>query len=237
MYPLDFEEFCFALGQESTIKVMKDHYEQLKPLGPLHANIMKLFRQYILVGGMPQAVLEFIHSKDYAKVDRIKRDILRLYRNDITKYAKGYESKVVNIYDEIPAQLSKHEKRFNLSAISKNARLREYEDAFMWLDDAMIVNICVNAEDPQVGLSLYKDRLTLKLYMVDTGLLISHAYDMTDEMHQDIAEKIVADRLEANHGMIFENIVAQILQAKGRKLYFYSRKDNNNSQNTMEIDS
>lgn len=236
MYPLDFEEFCFALGQESTIKVMKDHYEQLKPLGPLHANIMKLFRQYILVGGMPQAVLEFIHSKDYAKVDRIKRDILRLYRNDITKYAKGYESKVVNIYNEIPAQLSKHEKRFNLSAISKNARLREYEDAFMWLDDAMIVNICFNAEDPQVGLSQYKDRLTFKLYMVDTGLLISHAYDMTDEMHQDIAEKIVADRLEANHGMIFENIVAQILQAKGRKLYFYSRKDNNNSQNTMKID-
>lgn len=236
MYPLDFEEFCIALGQKSIIKVIKDHYDQLKPLGPLHSNIMKLFRQYILVGGMPQAVLEFIHSNDYTKVDRIKRDILRLYRNDITKYAKGYESKVLQIYDEIPAQLSKHEKRFKLSAISKNARLREYEDAFMWLDDAMLVNICFNAEDPQVGLSLYKDRLTLKLYMVDTGLLISHAYDMTDEMHQEIAEKIVADKLEANHGMIFENIVAQILQTKRKSLYFYSRIDNNNSQNTMEID-
>ncbi len=236
MNPLDFEEFCIALGQKSIIKVIQDHYEQLKPLGPLHSNIMKLFRQYILVGGMPQAVLEFIHSKDYSKVDRIKRDILRLYRNDITKYAKGYESKVLQIYDEIPAQLSKHEKKFKLSAISKNARLREYEDAFMWLDDAMLVNICFNAEDPQVGLSLYKDRLTLKLYMIDTGLLISHAYDMADEMHQEIAEKIVADKLEANHGMIFENIVAQILQAKSKSLYFYSRIDNNNSQNTMEID-
>ncbi len=236
MYPLDFEEFCIAIGQESIPEVIQDHYEGLKPLGPLHSHIMKFFREYILVGGMPQAVLEFILTNDYTRVDRIKRDILRLYRNDIAKYAKGYESKVLRIYDDIPSQLSKHEKKFRLSAISKHARFREYEDAFMWLDEAMIVNSCFNAQDPQIGLALYMDRLTVKLYMADTGLLISHAYDMTGQMHQEIAEKIVADRLESNHGMIFENIVAQTLQAKNKKLYFYSRKDNANSQNTMEID-
>ncbi len=236
LYPLDFEEFCIAIKQESIPGVIKEHYEQLKPLGPLHSHIMKLFREYILVGGMPQAVLEFIQTNDYTRVDRIKRDILRLYRNDISKYAKGYESKVLRIFDDIPSQLSKHEKKFKLSAISKHARFREYEDAFMWLDEAMIVNICFNAEDPQIGLALYKDRLTLKLYLADTGLLFSHVYDMNREMHKDIAEKIVADRLEANHGMIFENIVAQMLQAKNKKLYFYSRTDNTNSQNTMEID-
>ena len=236
MYPLDFEEFCIAIGQETIPEIIKDHYEALKPLGPLHSHIMKIFREYVLVGGMPQAVLEFLETNDYTRVDRIKRDILRLYRNDIAKYAKGYESKVLRIYDDIPSQLSKHEKKFRLSAISKHARFRDYEDAFMWLKEAMIVNICFNADDPQIGLTLYKDRLTLKLYMADTGLLISHAYDMTGQMHQEIAEKIVADRLEANHGMIFENIVAQMLQVKNRKLYFYSRKDNVDSQNTMEID-
>jgi uncharacterized protein len=236
MYPLDFEEFCIAIGKETIPEVIKDHYEALKPLGPLHFHIMKIFREYILVGGMPQAVLEFLETNDYTRVDRIKRDILGLYRNDIAKYAKGYESKVLRIYDDIPSQLSKHEKKFRLSAISKHARLREYEDAFMWLKEAMIVNICFNADDPQIGLTLYKDRLTLKLYMADTGLLISHAYDLNGQMHQEIAEKIVADRLEANHGMIFENIVAQMLQVKNRNLYFYSRKDNVDSQNTMEID-
>ncbi len=236
MHPLDFEEFCMAVGQNHIIPIIKEHFDAQKPMGPLHAGIMKIFRQYLLVGGMPQAVLEFIHTNDYTKVDKIKRDILKLYRNDIAKYAKGYESKVLQIFDEIPAQLSKHEKKFKLSSISKNARLREYEDAFMWLDEAMITNSCFNADDPQIGLSLYKDRLTLKLYMADTGLLISQAYDLTRNMHIEIAKKIVADRLEANHGMLFENIVAQIITASNKKLFFYSRQDNKNSKNTMEID-
>lgn len=236
MHPLDFEEFCMALGETKLYSIVKKHFEELKPLGPIHSKVMKLYRQYLLVGGMPQAVLEFIHSNDYTKVDQIKRDILRLYRNDIAKYAKGYESKVLQIFDEIPAQLSKHEKKFKLSSISKDARYREYEDAFMWLDEAMITNVCFNADDPQVGLALYKDRLTLKLYMADTGLLISHAYDSTSKMHKKIAEKIVSDQLEANHGMLFENIVAQALIVNNKKLYFYSRLDPKNSQNTMEID-
>jgi predicted AAA+ superfamily ATPase len=236
MHPLDFEEFCTALGHKQIIKIIKDHFDELKPLGPLHSQTMKLFRQYLLVGGMPQAVLEFIHTNDYTKVDQIKRDILRLYRNDITKYAKGYESKVLQIFDEIPAQLSKHKKKFRLVSISKDARFREYEDAFMWLDEAMLTNTCFNSDDPQIGLSLYKDRLTLKLFMADTGLLISHAYDLTSNMHTEIAQKIITDQLEVNHGMLFENVVAQMLRANNKKLYFYSRLDNENSKNTMEID-
>lgn len=236
MHPLDFEEFCMATGHIQLFSIVKEHFEKLKSLGPIHSKVMKLYRQYLLVGGMPQAVLEFIHTNDYTKVDKVKRDILRLYRNDIAKYAKGYESKVLQIFDEIPAQLSKHEKKFKLASISKDARFREYEDAFMWLDEAMITNACFNAEDPQIGLALYKDRLTLKLYMADTGLLISHAYDSTSSMHTKIAEKIVSNQLEANHGMLFENIVAQALRVNNKKLYFYSRLDPDNSQNTMEID-
>ncbi|NMA05817.1 MAG: ATP-binding protein [Acholeplasmataceae bacterium] len=236
MYPLNFEEFCIALGKEDLFNVIKNHFEELNPLRVLHSSIMKLFRTYILVGGMPQAVLEYLNTNDYNKVDRVKRDILTLYRNDISKYAKGYEYKVLSIFDEIPSQLSKHEKKFSLSAIEKEARFRDYEEAFMWLNEAMITNPCYNANDPTVGLSLYKDRLTLKMYMADTGLLLSHAFDEDSKMQAEIAKKIIADKLEVNNGMIFENVVAQMLSANGKNLYFYSRYDNLNSKNTMEID-
>lgn len=236
MYPLDFEEFCLALGKEDLFNVIKKHFEELKPLTVLHSSIMKLFRMYLLVGGMPQAVLEYLKTNDYNKVDRVKRDILTLYRNDISKYAKGYEYKVLSIFDEIPSQLSKHEKKFSLNSIEKEARFRDYEKAFMWLNEAMITNPCYNANDPSVGLSLYKDRLTLKMYMADTGLLLSHAFDEDSKMQTEIAKKIIADKLEVNNGMIFENVVAQMLATNGKNLYFYSRYDNSNSKNTMEID-
>ncbi len=236
MYPLDFEEFCWALKKEELFAIIKKHFNELKPLKELHSTIMKLFRTYILIGGMPQAVLEYINTNDYNNVDRIKRDILTLYRNDIAKYANGYEHKVLSIFDEIPSQLSKHEKKFTLNSIEKSARFRDYEDAFMWLNKAMITNPCYNATDPNVGLSLYKDRLTLKMYMGDTGLLLSHAFDEESEMSAEISKKIITDKLSINNGMIFENIVAQMLVAKGKKLYFYSRYDKKSSQNTMEID-
>lgn len=236
MHPLDFEEFCSALGREDIITIIRSHFDNLKPLGEIHSTIMKLFRQYILIGGMPQAVVEYLKTNDYTKVDRIKKDILKLYRNDIAKYAKGYEHKVLSIFDEIPSQLTKHEKKFMLSSLSKDARFRDYEDAFTWLDEAMITNTCFNASDPNFGLSLNRDRLTLKIYMADTGLLLSHAFSENDEMHQDVAKAIVQDRLEVNNGMIFENIVAQMLTALNKKLYFYSRADNQDRSNTMEID-
>jgi len=234
--PLDFEEFCMAINEDKLFSAIKDRFNQLKPMGPLHTKALRVFRQYILIGGMPQAVLEFIQTNDYTKVDQIKRDILRLYRSDIAKYASGYESKVLQIFDEIPSQLSKHEKKFTLASLSKNARFRDYEDAFMWLDEARITNSCYNASDPQLGLGLYKDRLTLKMYMADTGLLISQAYNSSPFMHQEIAENIVLDQLDVNHGMVFENIVAQSLVATNKKLYFYSRQDKEQRENHLEID-
>lgn len=236
MHPLDFEEFCSALAREDIITIIRSNFDNLKPLGEIHSTIMKLFRQYILIGGMPQAVVEYLKTNDYTKVDRIKKDILKLYKNDIAKYAKGYEHKVLSIFDEIPSQLTKHEKKFVLSSLSKDARFRDYEDAFTWLDEAMITNTCFNASDPNFGISLNRDRLTLKIYMADTGLLLSHAFSENDEMHQDVAKAIVQDRLDVNNGMIFENIVAQMLTALNKKLYYYSRADNQDRSNTMEID-
>ena len=151
---------------------------------------MTLFREYLIVGGMPQAVEEYISTRDFETADRVKRDILNLYRGDIRKYAHGYESKVENIFDEIPAQLSKHEKKFTLSALAKGARYRDYESSFLWLRDSMIANVCFNSTEPSIGLNLNRDRSSFKMYMSDTGLLISHAFDENGIVYdlQDVNE-------------------------------------------------
>lgn len=237
MYPLDFEEFLWALGNDTLMDIIRKFYENKKPMGQaLHRKAMDYFRQYLIIGGMPQAVQAYVDTKDFDKVDRIKRDILTLYRADIVKHADGYEIKVESIFDEIPAQLQKHEKKFKLSSIKKDARLRDYEDALFWLDDAMIVNICYNSTAPNIGLKLNMDRLTLKCYMADTGLLISHAFDENGLLSEEIYKKLLFGKLEVNEGMIVENIVAQMLTASGHKLYFYSTPSAKDSNERMEID-
>ena len=190
----------------------------------------------MIVGGMPQAVLEYIETQDFGKVDQIKRNILNLYRQDIIKHAEGYAMKVESIFDEIPAQLKKHEKKFKLSSINKEARFREYEDSMFWLKDAMIINPCYNSTEPSIGLKLNAEYSTLKCYMSDTGLLISHAFDENGIVSEEIYKKILFDKLEFNEGMIIENVVAQMLVAAGHKLYFYSNPSREDSLSRMEID-
>ena len=237
MYPMDFEEFLWAVGNQTMMPFIAACFEKKQPMGQaLHRKAMDYFRQYMIVGGMPQAVAEYSESRDFDRVDRIKRDILTLYRADVSKYAEGYERKVESIFDEIPAQLSRHEKKFRLASISREARLREYEDAFAWLDDAMIINICYNSTEPNVGLRMNMDRMTMKCYMADTGLLISHAFDENGLVSEEIYRKLLFDKLEINKGMILENIVAQMLTASGHKLYFYSNPSREDSEARMEID-
>lgn len=237
MYPMDFEEFLWAMGNDTLMEIVRKQFDARKAMGQvMHRKAMDYFRQYLIVGGMPQAVQEYAESKDFDRVDRIKRDILTLYRADIVKHATGYEMKVESIFDEIPAQLQKHEKRFKLSSLKKEARFREYEDALFWLDDAMIANICYNSTEPNIGLKLNMDRMTLKCYMGDTGLLISHAFDENGLVSEEIYKKLLFDKLEVNKGMIIENIVAQMLAAGGHKLYFYSNPSRNDKDARMEID-
>lgn len=236
MFPLDFEEFLWALDNQLLMDFIRQSFQEHKPMGQaLHRKAMDYFRQYLVVGGMPQAVQAYVQTKDFERVDRIKRDILKLYRADMIKHAQGYEMKVEQIFDEIPAQLKKHEKKFKYSSLKKEARFRDYEDAFFWLSDAMIVNICYNSTAPNIGLKLNRDRMTMKCYMADTGLLISHAFDENGIVSEEIYKKILFDKLEFNQGMIVENIVAQMLVASGHKLYFYSNSSKEASDR-MEID-
>lgn len=237
MYPLDFEEFLWALSNETLMDLVKICFKEKKPMGQaLHRKAMDYFRQYLIVGGMPQAIKTYVDTRDFDKVDRIKRDILELYRADIVKHAEGYEMKVEQIFENIPAQLQKHDRKFRLSSLKKEARFREYEDAIFWLYDAMIVNNCYNSTAPDIGLRLNMDRLTLKCYMADTGLLISHAFDENGIVSEEIYKKLLFDRLEVNKGMIMENIVAQMLAASGHKLYFYSNASRDDAASRMEID-
>ncbi len=237
MYPLDFEEFLWALGNDVLMPVIKTSFDDKKPMGQaLHRKAMDYFRQYMIVGGMPQAVKTYVDTHDFNEVDYIKRQILTFYRADISKHAKGCEKKVEQIFDEIPAQLQKHDKKFKLSSLKKDARYRDYDDALFWLSDAMIANICYNSTAPSIGLKLNMDRMALKCYMADTGLLISHAFDENGIVSEELYKKLLFDKLEANKGMIVENLVAQMLASSGHKLYFYSNSSRDNAADRMEID-
>ena len=224
MYPMDFEEFLWAMGDEMMMPFIRECFIRKEPLGQaLHRKAMDYMRQYIIVGGMPQAVAKYIETKDFNRVDRIKRDIIDLYRADIKKYARGYESKVVKIFDTIPGQLQKHEKKFRLSSLKQRARFREYESSFLWLEESMVVNVCYAATEPSVGLRLKEDDSTLKCYMCDTGLLISLAFDERTIVSDELFRKLMLGKLEINKGMWVENIVAQMLKASGHELYFFSK--------------
>jgi len=237
MYPMDFEEFMWAMGNETLMPFIEDCFERRVPLGQaLHRKALDLFRLYMVVGGMPQAVLKYNETKDFRKVEAVKRQILTLYRNDIHKYADNAETKVTAIFDEIPGQLQKHEKKFRLSAISSSARMRDYDDAFFWLNDARIVNCCYNATEPSLGLRLNESRTTLKCYMADTGLLISHAFNDKGTVPVEVYQKLILGKLDINEGMLMENVVAQMLAAAGHKLFFYSKSSNEDAEERMEID-
>ena len=236
MHPMDFEEFLWAMGNEVLMPYIRNKYEEMKPMGDFHREAMHYFRQYLIVGGMPQAVAEYAASRDFTKVDAIKRQILRLYKNDIKKFAGGLTARVSSIYDAIPGQLQKKEKQFTLSALKDEARMREYDSAFFWLDDAKMVNICYNTTAPNIGLQLNEDRTTLKCYFCDTGLLISLAFSARGIVTNEIYQKLMFDKLEIDEGMLVENVVAQMLKTAGSKLFFYNNYDKEKAENRMQID-
>jgi uncharacterized protein len=237
MFPLDFEEFLWAMGDETTYPLIRHCFETKTSLGAtLHRKIMNDFRQYILVGGMPQSILAYRDGKNFEASDIAKRRILNLYREDVVKFAEGYEDKVFALFDNIPGQLSKKEKKYKLSSLGKLARYRSYEESFIWLNEAMIVNTCFNATDPRVGLALSSDNTTQKCYMADTGLLVTHTFKDQKFTDNDLYRAILFDKLNINEGMLVENVVSQMLRHKRERLYFYSRSDSKNRENHMEID-
>lgn len=236
MYPLDFEEFLWATGRTEMVETIKSHRRDLVPFGAVHRKITEAFREYMVVGGMPQAVSCWAETHDLKKVEAVKKRIIRLYRNDIRKHAGRYAIKAEAVFDEIPAQLQEHDKKFRLAAVDADARMREYGDAFLWLKDAMIVNVAYNSTEPVAGLKLSAEYSTLKCYLADTGLLISHAFGANAKALDGIVRRVMFDSISINEGMIVENAVAQMLVSQGIELFFYARYDKKNAENRMEID-
>ena len=169
-------------------------------------------------------------------MDVIKRSILKLYHDDIAKFAKASTAKVRAIFDGIPGNLAKKEKKFSLSSIDSSARRRTYENSFLWLAEAKIANIAYNATDPSVALAMSEDNSTMKVYSSDTGLMITQALGDQTYTHTSLYREVYSGDLGINEGMVMENYVAQAFAASGRRLFFYSRYYQTSSDDRMEID-
>lgn len=236
MYPMDFEEYLWACKENMLVDYIKNCYFNHTPLpDAIHRKAMQLFKEYMVIGGMPQVINAYISTKDFNAADREKSTILTLYRGDISKHAGGETLKVESIFDSIPSQLSKHEKKFKLAALSDTARMRDYIEPFTWLKDARFVNLCFASTEPSMGLAINADRTAIKCYFGDTGLLYALAFSNIEEKN-DVYRKIILGKLSLNNGMFMENIVAQMLTANGHNLFFYSNSDRDNNDNRMELD-
>lgn len=222
MYPMDFEEYLWALGDTVTFEAIKSAYEKRKPLGDsIHRKIMKKFRTYMVIGGMPQAVSAFVEGKTFAQIDFIKRNILSLYEEDLAKYDRDNREKASVVFRTIPEQLENKNSHFKFSVIDKNARYQNYVDAVSFISESMMGNECINVTKPEVALELFADRSNFKLYMGDTGLLVTQIMKSRDETDEDLYKALIIDNLSINQGMVIENMVAQMLRASGHELYFH----------------
>ena len=238
MYPLDFEEFLWALNEEILTEYIKKCTCNLTPLdNEYHNKAMRLFHEYMLVGGMPQSVIAYIeNNRDFDAADREKRLILSLYKDDISKANKKYQLKVNALFENIPGYLSTHEKEVTLSTIDSSSRISSYTDSFFWLEDSMICNNCYKCNDPHVVFALNKNESKVKCYMGDTGLLVSHAFSESELKTNNLYKDIINGKLSLNKGMLYENVIAQMIVSSGRKLYFYTQYSIQKKRNDIEID-
>lgn len=234
--PLDFEEFLWARDQDMLAELILDSYDRRAPLdSAMHQTAMRLWREYLLVGGMPSVVSAFVSSNDLFASEREKRRILSLYRNDIARFGGGQRQRIERIFDEIPGQLSKHEKGFTLNRVESGARAEGMADAMFWLSDARVVNPCTNVSDPSVDLRMTRSLYPGKLYMADTGLLFTHAFG-NGPAADEAKLQVMDGRISINEGMLAENAVAQALMARGDELVFHSHYDRTDASRRMEID-
>jgi len=238
MYPVNFEEFMVYMSEEILLDYIRECFEKGQPLDrQMHNKAMRLFMEYMLVGGMPQALVAYKkNDRDFHAADVEKRDILSLYEDDIKKSAKRYQSKVSAIFDNIPGFLSTHEKRVVLSEVDKKGSFDRYDEPLFWLGDSMICNLCYKCNDPNVGLALNKNDSYVKCFMGDTGLLVSHAFSENEITDEQLYKQIMDGKLSLNQGMLYENLISQIITASGRKLYFYTRYSEEKHRNDIEID-
>ena len=234
--PMDYEEYLWANDNDMVIPTLREHLTSLKPMGGLHQYIMKSYREYMLVGGMPQVVSAFTESKDFEKVDFAKEQIINLYKQDMNDQEEENPEYVTSFFDRIPSELSKHDKRYVLTHLGPNARIRDYKGPIKWLNEAMIINIANNVDEPSAALNLSIIDPSFKCYLMDTGLLITLAYRDRPYLENELYKSVLLDKLQVNEGMLLENMVAQNIRANGRRAYYYKETSRENKKTVMEID-
>lgn len=220
MYPMDFEEFRWAMNDDVTIPTLSKFFERKLPLGAALRTTMRGLRLYALVGGMPQAVVEYLETNDLRKVDAIKRKIIKLYTEDFLKLdPSGNMSK---LFESIPAQLSRGANRYVTSSIIGKVGKVSENSLLQQLEDSKTVNVCYHCDDPNVGMALTQNQERFKLFVCDTGLFVTLAFWDKNFTENIIYERMLSDKLSANLGYVYENLVAQMLTAKGDKLFYHT---------------
>ena len=221
MFPMDYEEFRWALGDTSTIPLLRSAFENKMPLGDaVHRKLMRDFRLYMLVGGMPQAVSSYLKTNNFTSVDLVKRDIIALYEEDFIKIDTSGKAKAM--YDAIPAQLSKNASRYQIGNAIANEKVDRVINIIKDMDDSMTTNIAFHTDDPNVGLALTKNEEYFKMYASDTGLFVTLAFKDNDITENIIYDKLLSDKLSTNLGYVYENMIAQMLRAAGKNLYYHT---------------
>lgn len=234
MYPMDYEEFLWAKGDNVTTNLLRSVFESRKPVGEkMNRKLLRDFRLYMLIGGMPQAVDEYLRTNNFHKVDIIKRDILNLYEDDFRKIdATG---RISMLFDAIPAELNKNTSRYQVSSVLANERADSILELIAQMKDSRTVLVAYHANDPGVGMSAHKDLRKFKLFLADTGLFTTLTFKDRDFTENTIYEKLLNDKLSANLGYLYENIVAQMLTASGNEL-FYHTFANEKTKHNYEVD-
>jgi len=220
MYPMDFEEFRWAMNDSSTFSQLKQFFDKRHPLGPAHREISRALRLYMLVGGMPQAVNTYIDTKNLNKVDNVKRRILKLYEDDFQKIDPS--GRAAQMFRSIPGQLSRNAKRYVTSTVVGKVDDEKKAELMKNLAESKTVNIVNHTDDPQVGMSMTRNEEHFKMFLGDTGLFVTQVFwdkNFTDNI---IYEKLLADKLPTNLGYVYENLVAQMLVASGYELFYHS---------------
>lgn len=234
MYPMDFEEFKWALGDTVTIKLLRESFEKYQPLGDdLNRRMIRDFRLYMLVGGMPKAVSTYIETNNMRLVDEEKRDILRLYESDFMKIDST--GKAAMLFKSIPSQLEKNASRYQVSSVLENQRNSTVLELISEMESSRTVLVSYKSDDPNVGLTRTKDLENFKLFVCDTGLFTTMLFMDKDFTENIIYEKLLSDKLSVNLGYLYENVVAQILKANGNSLFYYTFLDEK-SRHNFEID-
>ena len=221
MYPIDYEEFRWALGDSATIPLLRSAFEKRMSLGDaVHRKLMRDFRLYMLVGGMPQAVAAYIKTNNFAAVDLVKRDIIALYEEDFEKIDGSGRAK--SMYDAIPAQLSRNTLRYQVGNVIPQEKVDRIINVVKDMEDSMTTNIAFHSDDPNVGMALTKNLEYFKMYTSDTGLFVTLAFKDSDITENIIYEKLLSDKLSTNLGYVYENMIAQMLRATGKNLFYHT---------------